>query len=189
MKHPWVYMCSPSRSPLPLPPGFPSAPGPSACLMHPTWAIRNTLKVRFFLSEMLARQGWGKDLVTSQPSHTAPWFPVIWWPPLSPFLASLPPATSAVSPLPSSWESLSQSLGRDFWAMPQPESGSVYQQKAMSTQWEFWLLPPAPNNPATGLSSPSPPSQSPPSVPPPASQKEHPDSALHPHGYLQAFTG
>ena len=29
----------PSHLPLhPLPPGFPSAPGPSACLMHPTWA-------------------------------------------------------------------------------------------------------------------------------------------------------
>ena len=29
----------PSRLPLhPLPLGFPSAPGPSACLMHPTWA-------------------------------------------------------------------------------------------------------------------------------------------------------
>ena len=41
MKQPWVYMCSPSRSPLtlhPLPLGLPSAPGPSACLMHPTWA-------------------------------------------------------------------------------------------------------------------------------------------------------
>ena len=73
--------------------------------------------------------------------------------------------------------------------MPQPESGSVYQQKAMSTQWEFWLLPPAPNNPATSLSSLSPPSQNSPSVPPPASQKERPDSTLHPHGYLQAFTG
>ena len=41
MKQPWVYMCSPSRSPLPPPSppiGFPSASGPSACLMHPTWA-------------------------------------------------------------------------------------------------------------------------------------------------------
>ena len=43
MKQPWVYMCShpdpPSHLPLhPLPLGFPSAPGPSACLMHPTWA-------------------------------------------------------------------------------------------------------------------------------------------------------
>ena len=43
MKQPWVYMCSPSRSPLPpptppTPPRFSSAPGPSACLMHPTWA-------------------------------------------------------------------------------------------------------------------------------------------------------
>ena len=29
----------PSHLPLhPLPLGFPSAPGPSACLMHPTWA-------------------------------------------------------------------------------------------------------------------------------------------------------
>ena len=36
MKWPWVYMSSPSRSPLPL--GLPRAPGPSACLMHPTWA-------------------------------------------------------------------------------------------------------------------------------------------------------
>ena len=36
-------MCSPSRTPShlplhPLPLGFPSAPGPRACLMHPTWA-------------------------------------------------------------------------------------------------------------------------------------------------------
>ena len=42
MKQPWVYMCSPSRSPLPPPSppdlGLPSASGPSACLMHPTWA-------------------------------------------------------------------------------------------------------------------------------------------------------
>ena len=30
---------SPSHLPLhPIPPGLPSAPGPSACLMHPTWA-------------------------------------------------------------------------------------------------------------------------------------------------------
>ena len=30
----------PSHLPLhPLPPGLPSAPGPSACLMHPTWAV------------------------------------------------------------------------------------------------------------------------------------------------------
>ena len=29
----------PSNLPLhPLPLGFPNAPGPSACLMHPTWA-------------------------------------------------------------------------------------------------------------------------------------------------------
>ena len=40
MKQPWVYMCSPSQYPLPppsppLPLGLPSAPGPSACLMHP----------------------------------------------------------------------------------------------------------------------------------------------------------
>ena len=43
MKQPRVYMCSPSQSPLPppsppIPSGFPSAPGPSTCLMHPTWA-------------------------------------------------------------------------------------------------------------------------------------------------------
>ena len=43
MKQPWVYMCSPSQSPLPppsppAPSRFSSAPGPSACLMHPTWA-------------------------------------------------------------------------------------------------------------------------------------------------------
>ena len=43
MKQPWVYMCSPCRSPShlplhPLPLGLPSAPGPSTCLMHPTWA-------------------------------------------------------------------------------------------------------------------------------------------------------
>ena len=24
--------------PIPIPPGLPSAPGPSACLLHPTWA-------------------------------------------------------------------------------------------------------------------------------------------------------
>ena len=30
----------PSHLPLhPLPLGFPSAPGPRACLMHPTWAV------------------------------------------------------------------------------------------------------------------------------------------------------
>ena len=43
MKQPWVYMCSPSQSPLPPP----SPPVPSRfsqctrserCLMHPTWA-------------------------------------------------------------------------------------------------------------------------------------------------------
>ena len=43
MKQPRVYMCShpnpPSHLPLhPFPLGFPSAPGPSTCLMHPTWA-------------------------------------------------------------------------------------------------------------------------------------------------------
>ena len=43
MKQPWVYMCSQSPSPLhlplhPLPLGLPSAPDPSVCLMHPTWA-------------------------------------------------------------------------------------------------------------------------------------------------------
>ena len=38
MKQPWVYMCSPSRSPLPPPSPPPSAPGPSTCLMHPAWA-------------------------------------------------------------------------------------------------------------------------------------------------------
>ena len=46
MNQPWVYMCSPFRSPPhthtppspPIPQGLPSAPGPSACLMHPTWA-------------------------------------------------------------------------------------------------------------------------------------------------------
>ena len=43
MKQPWVYMRSPSRPPSqlplhPLPPGFPIAQGPSACLLHPTWA-------------------------------------------------------------------------------------------------------------------------------------------------------
>ena len=42
MNQPWIYMYSPSRSPphLPLHPvplGLPSAPGPSTCLMHPTW--------------------------------------------------------------------------------------------------------------------------------------------------------
>ena len=43
MKQPWVCMCShpdpPSHLPLhPIPLGLPSAPGPSACLMHPIWA-------------------------------------------------------------------------------------------------------------------------------------------------------
>ena len=43
MKQPWVYMCSPSWSPLPPPsPPDPSrssqCTSPSACLMHPTWA-------------------------------------------------------------------------------------------------------------------------------------------------------
>lgn len=55
------------------------------------------------------------------------------------------PTASAVSPLPSSCESLSQSPGRDFWAMPQPESGSVYQQEAMPTHsgsFGFFLLLP-----------------------------------------------
>ena len=33
------YMYSPSHLPLyPIPLGLPSAPGPSTCLMHPTWA-------------------------------------------------------------------------------------------------------------------------------------------------------
>ena len=51
MKQPWVYMCSPSRSPShrplhSLPLGHPSAPGPRTCLMHPTWAgvLYNHLK-------------------------------------------------------------------------------------------------------------------------------------------------
>ena len=43
MNQPWIYMYSPSQSPLPppsppIPLGLPSAPGPSTCLMHPTWA-------------------------------------------------------------------------------------------------------------------------------------------------------
>ena len=43
MNQPWIYMCShpdpPSHLPLhPIPLGLPSAPGPSTCLMHPTWA-------------------------------------------------------------------------------------------------------------------------------------------------------
>ena len=42
MNQPWIYMYSPSRSPLP-PPSPPDPSGssqctPSACLMHPTWA-------------------------------------------------------------------------------------------------------------------------------------------------------
>ena len=36
MNQPWIYMYSPSRSPLP-PLGLPSAAGLSTCLMHPTW--------------------------------------------------------------------------------------------------------------------------------------------------------
>ena len=43
MNQRWIYMYSPSRYPLPppfypIPLGLPSAPGPSTCLMHPTWA-------------------------------------------------------------------------------------------------------------------------------------------------------
>ena len=43
MNQPWIYMYShpdpPSHLPLyPIPLGLPSAPGPSTCLMHPTWA-------------------------------------------------------------------------------------------------------------------------------------------------------
>ena len=47
MKQPWIYMGlitwvphpdPPSHLPLLLSLGLPSAPGPSACLMHPTWA-------------------------------------------------------------------------------------------------------------------------------------------------------
>ena len=42
MNQPWIYMCSPSRSPPhlplhPIPLGLPSAPGLSTCLMHPAW--------------------------------------------------------------------------------------------------------------------------------------------------------
>lgn len=83
--------------------------------------------------------------MTSQPSHTAILVPSYLVATPAPFLASKPPAASAVSPLPSSCESLSQSPGRDFWAMPQPESGSVYQQEAMSTHsgsFGFFLLLP-----------------------------------------------
>ena len=43
MNQPWIYMCSPSWSPShlpldPIPLALPSAPGPSTCLMYPTWA-------------------------------------------------------------------------------------------------------------------------------------------------------
>ena len=43
MNQPWIYMYSPSRSPLPPPSpshslGLPSAPALSNCLTHPTWA-------------------------------------------------------------------------------------------------------------------------------------------------------
>ena len=42
INQPWIYMCSLSWTPLPLPHhpiplGHPSAPAPSTCLMHPTW--------------------------------------------------------------------------------------------------------------------------------------------------------
>ena len=41
MNQPWIYVCSPSRSPLP-PPSPPDSSGSSqctrTCLMHPTWA-------------------------------------------------------------------------------------------------------------------------------------------------------
>ena len=43
MNQPWIFMCSPSRSPLllpshPIPLGLPNAPAPRTCLMHPTLA-------------------------------------------------------------------------------------------------------------------------------------------------------
>ena len=43
MNQPWIYMCSPSRSPSrlplhPIPLGLPSAPALSTRLMQPTWA-------------------------------------------------------------------------------------------------------------------------------------------------------
>ena len=43
MNQPWIYMYSPSRSPLPPPSpsyssGFSQGTGPSTCLMHPAWA-------------------------------------------------------------------------------------------------------------------------------------------------------
>ena len=41
MNQPWIYMCSPTLSCLPLHPiplGLPSAPALSTRLMHPTWA-------------------------------------------------------------------------------------------------------------------------------------------------------
>ena len=38
MNPPWIYMYPPSRLPIhPIPLRLPSAPGPSTCLMHPTW--------------------------------------------------------------------------------------------------------------------------------------------------------
>ena len=44
MNQPWIYIYSPSQSPLPprsppIPLGLPSAPGPSTCLMHPTRVV------------------------------------------------------------------------------------------------------------------------------------------------------
>ena len=37
--HVFSILIPPSHLPLrPIPLGFPNAPGPSACLMHPTWA-------------------------------------------------------------------------------------------------------------------------------------------------------
>ena len=60
----------PSHLPLhPLPLGFPSAPGPSACLMHPTWAENSKPP---FLKEFSRQEYWSGLLfptpgVSSQP--------------------------------------------------------------------------------------------------------------------------
>ena len=56
MNQPWIYMCSPSRSPSrlplhPIPLGLPSAPGPSACLNIHTLSILFLTQSWPFLSQ------------------------------------------------------------------------------------------------------------------------------------------
>ena len=69
MKQPWVYIVPhpdpPSHLPLhPIPLGLPSAPGPSACLMHPTWAgdLFHSFKEKVFC--MYGKKGKQKTVKT-----------------------------------------------------------------------------------------------------------------------------